>query len=224
MGAKHWRRLLFNRWILAGVGAVLLYALLGFLLAPRLIKRYVSDYAEETLKRNASIVEVRVNPFLFTFDAQGFVLKEADDSPIMGFGRMFIDFELSSLFRWAWTFADIRIERPLVHVEIRQDGRLNLAALSESFPKSKDSPSQDDRPLRLLVQHAEVIDGSFTFSDRSDLTPVSETFAPINIEFKQISTLRERKGLYTIRATCPAAEQSAGAEKSLYILFFPRAG
>jgi hypothetical protein len=203
MGAKHWRRLLLSRWMLAGVGAVSLYALLGFLLAPWLFKRYVSNYAVEKLKRKASIVEVRVNPFLFTFDAQGFVLKEADDSPIMGFGRMFVDFELSSLFRWAWTFADIRIERPLLHVEIRNDGRLNLAALSDSLPKSKGPPTEDRRPPRLLVQHAELIDGSFTFSDRSDLTPATETFAPLNIEFKHISTLRDRKGPYTVRVNLP---------------------
>jgi len=167
MAAKRWRRLLLNRWMLAGVGAVSLYALLGFLLAPWLFKRYVNNYAVEKLKRKASIVEVRVNPFLFTFDAQGFVLKEADDSPIIGFGRMFVDFELSSLFRWAWTFADIRIERPVLHVEIRHDGRLNLAALSDSLPKSEGSPTEVRRPPRLLVQHAELIDGSFTFSDRS---------------------------------------------------------
>ena len=203
MAAKHWRRLLLNRWMLAGVGAVLLYALLGFLLAPRLFKGYVSEYAVEKLKRNASIAEVRINPFLFTFDAQGFMLKEADDSPIMGFGRMFIDFELSSLFRWAWTFAEIRIERPLLNVEIRQDGRLNFAALSDSLPKSKDSPTEDGRPPRLLIQHAEVIDGSFIFSDRSDVTPATETFAPFNIEFNHISTLRDRKGPYTVRANLP---------------------
>ncbi len=220
MGAKHWRRLLLNRWMLAGVGAVLLYALLGFLLAPRLCKRYVSKFAAEKLKRNASIVEVRVNPFLFTFDAQGFVLKEADDSPIMGFERMFVDFELSSLFRWAWTFADIRIEEPSLHVEIRQDGRLNLSALSDSLPKSKDSPGEDGRPPRLLVHHIELIDGSFTFSDRSDPTPATETFAPLNIEFKRISTLPDRKGPYTISANLPGGGTvSWSGEISLHPVF-----
>ena len=207
-GASHatggrWRRFLFNRWMLTGIGVVSLYALLGFLLAPWLFKRYVSNYAAEKLKRKASIVEVRVNPFLFTFDAKGFALKEADGSPIIGFGRMFVDFELSSLFRWAWTFADIRIERPSLHVEIRHDGRLNLAALSDSLPKSEGSPTEAGHPPRLLLQHAELIDGSFTFSDRSDLTPVSETFAPLNIEFKDISTLPDRKGPYTVRANLP---------------------
>ena len=198
-----WRRLLLNRWMLAGVGVVSLYAMLGFLLIPWLFTRYVRNYAAEKLKRKASIVEVRVNPFLFTFDAKGFALEEADGSPIIGFGRMFVDFELSSLFRWAWTFADIRIERPSLHVEIRHDGRLNLAALSDSLPKSEGSPTEAGHPPRLLLQHAELIDGSFTFSDRSDLTPVTETFAPLNIEFKDISTLPDRKGPYTVRANLP---------------------
>ncbi|MGB2928720.1 MAG: DUF748 domain-containing protein [Desulfobacterales bacterium] len=220
MAAKRWRRLLLNRWMLAGVGAVSLYALLGFLLAPWLFKRYVNNYAVEKLKRKASIVEVRVNPFLFTFDAQGFVLKEADDSPIIGFGRMFVDFELSSLFRWAWTFANIRIERPVLHVEIRHDGRLNLAALSDSLPKSEGSPTEVRRPPRLLVQHAELIDGSFTFSDRSDLTPATETFAPLNIEFKDISTLPDRKGPYTVRANLPGGGTVGwSGEVSLHPIF-----
>jgi uncharacterized protein involved in outer membrane biogenesis len=203
VAAKGWRRLLLKRWIIAGVGVVSQYALLGFLLAPRLFKRYVSNYAIEKLKRKASIVEVRVNPFLFTFDAKGFALKEADDRPIMGFGRLFVDFELSSLFRWAWTFADIRIEQPSLYVEIRHDGCLNLAALSDSLPKSEGSSTEVRRPTRLLVQHAELIDGSFTFSDRSDITPAAETFAPLNIEFKDISTLPDRKGPYTIKAILP---------------------
>lgn len=201
--SRRWRRVLFNRWLLAGVAAVVLYSLLGFLLTPWILKRYVSNYAAEKLKRKASIVEVRVNPFLFTLEAKDFVLQEADNRPIFGFGRLFVDFELSSLFHWAWTFADIRIERPSLHVEIQHNGRLNFADLADSFPKSEDSPPTDRRPPRLLVQHAEVVDGSFTFSDRSDPTPAAETFSPLNLEFKEISTLPERKGPYTVKADLP---------------------
>jgi hypothetical protein len=189
--------------MLAGVGVVSLYALLGFLLAPRLFKRYVSNYAAEQLKRKALIGEVRVNPFLLTFDAKGFALEEADGAPIIGFGRLFVDFEISSLFRWAWTFADIRMEQPSLHVEIRRDGRLNLTELADSLPRSEASSTETGKLPRLLLQHAELIDGSFTFSDRSDLTPATETFAPLNIEFKDISTLPDRKGPYTIRANLP---------------------
>ena len=157
----------------------------------------------EKLKRKASIAEVHVNPFLFTFEGKNFVLQEADDRPIIGFGRLFVDFELSSLFRWAWTFADIRIERPSLFIEIQHNGRLNFADLADSFPKSEGSPPADRRPPRLLLQHIAVVDGSFTFSDRSHPTPAAETFSPLNLEFNEISTLPERKGPYTVKADLP---------------------
>ncbi len=200
---SRWRQILLNRWLLAGVAAVVLYALLGFLLTPWMVKRLVSNYAVEKLQRKASIAEVRVNPFLFTFEAKDFVLEEADNRPIFGFDRLFVDFQLSSLFRWAWTFADIRIERPSLHIEIQHNGRLNFADLADNFPESEDPPPSDSRPPRLLVHHAEVIGGSFTFSDRSDTTHATETFWPLNLEFKEISTIPERKGPYTIKADLP---------------------
>jgi len=200
---KHWRRFLLNRWMLTAVGAVVLYALVGFFLTPWLFKRYVSKYAEEKLARKASMLELRLNPFLFTVDAKGFVFEEADGRPILGFGRLFIDFELSSLFRWAWTFADIRIEQPSLHAEIQLDGRLNLQAISDNLTKSEGPPSADRPPPRLVVRHAEVVDGSFTFSDRSDPTPATAIFTPLNLEFKEISTLPDRKGPYTIHANLP---------------------
>lgn len=198
-----WRQILLNRWLLIGVGTVVLYALLGFLLTPWIIKRYVNNYAVEKLKRKASIAEVRVNPFLLTFEAKDFVFQEADNRPIAGFGRLFINFQLSSLFRWAWTFADVRIERPSLHIEIQHNGRLNFADLADSFPKTEDPPATDNRPPRLLVHHAAVIEGSFTFSDRSDITHAEETFSPLNLEFHEISTLPERKGPYTVKADLP---------------------
>ena len=198
-----WRRLILNRWLLAGIASIVLYALLGFLLAPWLVKYYAKNYAAEKLKRQLSITDVRINPLLFTFEAKGFSLREADNRPIFGFNRLFVDFELSSLFRWAWTFADIRIEKPSLSLEIQPNGRLNFADLADSFPKSEKASAKDGKPPRLLLAHAEIVDGSVTFSDRSVPTPATETFAPLNLEFQDISTLPERKGPYTISAKLP---------------------
>ena len=198
-----WRQILLNRWLLTGVAAMVLYALLGFLLTPWIVARYVSNYAVEKLNRKASLAEVRVNPFLFTIEAKDFMFQEADNRPIIGFGRLFVDFQLSSLFRWAWTFADVRIENPSLYLEIQHNGRLNFADLVDSLPKTENPPSIDTRPPRLLVHHAAVISGSFTFSDRSDTTYARETFSPLNLEFNEISTLPERKGPYTVKADLP---------------------
>jgi len=200
---SRWRQILLNRWLLAGIGVVVLYALLGFLLTPWIVKRYISKYAAEKLERKASIAEVHVNPFLFTIEAKDFVLEEADNRPIMGFDRLFVDFQLSSLFHWAWTFANISLEQPSLYIEIQHNGRLNFADLADSFPKAKNPPPTNSRPPRLLVYHAAIVGGSFTFSDRSTTTQAQETFWPINLEFKEISTIPEHKGPYTVKADLP---------------------
>ena len=200
---SRWRQILLNRWLLVGVGVVVLYALLGFLLTPWIVKHYINKLAAEKLDRKAYIAQVRVNPFLFTFEAKDFVLEEADNRPIMGFDRLFVDFQLSSLFHWAWTFANISLEQPSLYVEIQQNGRLNFADLVDSFPKGKNPPLTDSRPPRLLVHHAAVLGGSLTFSDRSTTTRAQETFWPLNLEFEEISTIPEHKGPYTVKADLP---------------------
>jgi hypothetical protein len=200
---SRWRRVFLNRWLLIGVAAVVSYALLGFFLAPWLLKRYVSRYAAESLNRKAAITEIRINPFLFTIEGKDFVFQEMDGRPIVSFGRLFVDFELSSLFRWAWTFADIRIEHPSLYVEIRQDGSLNFAELADSFPRSGKPPPADPRPPRLLLQRTEILNGVLTFSDQSNPTPATETISPINLQFDEISTLPERKGPYAVKANLP---------------------
>ena len=217
---SRWRQILLNRWLIAGVATIVLYALLGFLLTPWVLTRYVSNYALEKFKRKASIAEVHVNPFLFTFEGKDFVFQEADDRPIVGLGRIFVDFELSSIFRWAWTFADIRIERPTLHVEIQHNGRLNFADIADSLPRPKDPQPTDGSPPRMLIRHAAIVDGSCTFSDRSVPTPAAATFSPLNLAFNEISTLPEQKGPYTVRATLPGGgEVSWRGEISLYPIF-----
>ena len=144
-------------------------------------------------------------PFLFTFEAKDFVLQEADNRPIIGFDRLFVDFQLSSLFRWAWTFADVRIERPSLHVEIQHNGRLNFADLADSLPKSEDPPPTDSRPPRMLVHHAEVVDGSFTFSDRSDTTHAQKHSRPSTSSSKRYLHSRNAKVPTPLGPTFPAA-------------------
>ena len=98
--------------IVAGVLVVLFaaYTLAGFLLVPRLLKTHVPRYAQEQLKRRAEVGEVRFNPLLFKIEIKDFRLQEADGRPIFSFARLFVDFEITSLFRRAWTVAEIQLD------------------------------------------------------------------------------------------------------------------
>jgi outer membrane protein OmpA-like peptidoglycan-associated protein len=177
-----------------------LYALAGFVLAPVLVSRYLPRYVDAQFKRQASIGEVRVNPFLLQLDARDFALKEMDGRPIAGFRRLFVDLELESLWRWAWTLENILLEAPSVLVDIAPDGRVNLAALRGSQPKPQPPPERDRNAPRLLLHHLVLSDGRFAFSDRVRRTPAEATLQPVNIELHNVSTLPDQQAPYLLKA------------------------
>ena len=124
------------RVALATVAALfVLYSLLGFLAAPYAIQRAMVNYAAEQFERKLSIGEVRLNPLLLRLEMKDVALAEQDSAPIAGFGMFVADFEMSSIVRWAWTFSEIRLDAPMLAVDIGPDGRLNLAALLDKLPK-----------------------------------------------------------------------------------------
>ena len=178
------------------VAVFALYALLGFLAVPYVIQRSLESYATEQLDRKMSIGEVRVNPLLFRLEMKDVALTERDGAPIAGFGRLVADFEISSIGRWAWTFAEIRLEAPALRADIGPDGRLNLAVLMDKFPKA--APRQDARPPRLLLQHVVVSEGSLALHDRSGATPAAAEIRPINFELRDISTIPDSHGAYAV--------------------------
>ncbi len=189
-----------NPWVLGIAAALASYALAGFLLIPYLVRHYVPKLAGEQLRCQAAVAEVRFNPFLFEFEAKDFSFKDAAGEAIFGFQRLFVDFDLESLFRWAWTFADIRLEGWSADLVIDREGRLNLAKIAAALPESKEASPPAENPPRLLLKHMALTGGSVKFTDRSKSTPVAKTVSPIDVEFDAISTLPEHRGSHVIRA------------------------
>lgn len=200
-GRRAWHR---RRWLIGAAAALLLYTLIGFLLVPALVRHYVPKIAAEQFQRQAAVGEVRFNPFLFTLEAKDFAFREADGAGIAGFGRLFVDFELASLARWAWTFAEIRVEQPTLELVVGEDGRLNLARVLDALPPpDAQAPADEAPPPRLLIQRAAVSAGKVSFTDRSNPTPASAVVEPVDLEFQEITTLPERRGPYAVKARLP---------------------
>ena len=194
-----------RRWVLITLAVLVAifvaYTLAGFFLVPRLIASYVPRYAEQQLKRRAQIGEVRINPLLLRIDVKSFRLTEADGRPLLGFDRLFVDLELvKSIIRAAFTFAEIRLEAPYVDAVMSPDGRINVVDLIDAFPKGEPA-KQPSKPPRLLVQHAVVQRGLVSFTDRSRGAAQQAAAQPIDVELRDITTLPERQGPYTISAT-----------------------
>ncbi len=129
---------------IAAVAALLvaLYALAGFVAVPRMLRSTLMKEIPKTLGVTPTVGEIRFNPFLLQLEIKDFSLAGTGGENLLGFGRLFVDFELSSIWHRAYSFAAIDIDAPFVNAVVAHDGRLNLLQLS---PKT--SPANPPQSL-----------------------------------------------------------------------------
>ncbi|MEM5789557.1 MAG: DUF748 domain-containing protein, partial [Syntrophobacteraceae bacterium] len=193
------RNLLINKFFLIPALSLLLYSLLGFVIAPFAIRWYVPKYARDQLHCQATIEKVRLNPFIMSFEAVGFNLSGPKAATIIGFDRLFIDFEMMSLFRWTAMFREFRIEKPALHITFEPDGAINLTRL---IPESteKEANAARSESIGLILQSVAVVDGEVTITDSRESTPVVLAFHDLDLDLNALSTLRDQNGTYSLAA------------------------
>jgi hypothetical protein len=195
------KKILRSKPFIICVAVLVFYTLAGFFLAPWLVRHYVPKIVQEQLKKHAAIGEVRINPYLFTVDANDFRMEEPDGQPIVGFKRLFVDFELKSLFKWAWTFRQASLEGPHVNAVIAKDGVLNLAGLAPPSEATPMPPEKDKGPPPLIVEEFSIDQGQVDFTDQRLSKPASITLKPLQLNIKNLTTLPGQEGPQSITAT-----------------------
>lgn len=189
-------------WI-ALIPAVLVgvYALLGYKVAPRLIRSKAIAFVNKEYGRELRIGDVKVDPFRLTVEIRDVVLPDADRSLLLGFHRLFLDFELSSLWKRTYTFKDVALEQPAVRAVIRTDGSVNLGDLK----RRQSEP--DNTPLPpLWIQSLRVADGKVEFHDLARPTPFHRSLAPLRFHLNDFRT-SPQGGDFTLSARSDQNEQ-----------------
>jgi hypothetical protein len=175
--------------IIAVVALLLgLYAMAGFLLAPRLLRNALTAEIPKTLVGvTPTVGDIHVNPFLLQLRVKDFYLTGSEGTKLLGFARLFVDFEVSSLWHRAYTFSNIDIDSPFVNAVIFKDGRLNLAQLSPR-PSDKPAPKSSEPIPALRIGSFKVTQGFLSFDDRRRPSDFATRLEPINFELQKFAT------------------------------------
>jgi uncharacterized protein YhdP len=174
------------------------YALAGAWLLPSVIKSQLPKYAETELERKASIGQLSFNPFTLRLEAQDVRFTEADGAPLFAVGGLAVEMQWRSLFRRAWSFAEIRITQPAVQLAIAKDGKFNIAEFLKTLEKHK-KPDEPDSPMpRLVIEHFVLDNGQVAMHDKH--AGYDDTFTPITFALNNLSTLPDENGDYTLNA------------------------
>jgi hypothetical protein len=189
----------FRFW---AVIAVLFYTLGGFFLAPLLVSKLAIDGVRDSMDRELAIEKVRINPFVLSADLENIELRDTDGEPLFALRHFRANFQLSSLFRWAWTFREIRLDAPYVLYERFAPGDdrfTRLLADMERLDTGPEPPVEEPAGLpRLLVHDLQLNDGTADFRDHVPAKPVIEQAGPVTVEIFELSTLPDKSGRQSV--------------------------
>jgi hypothetical protein len=193
---------------IAAIVALLLglYALAGFVVAPKLVRNALMTEIPKTLTGvTPAVGEIHINPFLLQVQIKDFYLTGSQGTKLVGFARLFVDFEVSSLWHRAYTFSNIDIDSPFANAVIFKDGRLNLAQLSPR-PSDKPVPKSNEPIPALRIGSFKVTQGFLSFDDRRRPSDFATRLEPINFQLQNFSTGVEG-GRFTFTGTSKLGER-----------------
>jgi hypothetical protein len=152
------RRILRQKQVWALVVVVVLYTVFGFFIAPQIIKSQGLKAIADNLGRQATLEKVLVNPYSLSLTLQGFELKDPDGTAFVAFDDLYLNFQTSSLFRWAFTFKELRLDGPRIDLRRLPDGQPNFVDL---IPDKSDEPphpesTQEKGIPRLIVGDLQI--------------------------------------------------------------------
>jgi len=185
----------FRFW---AVVALVVYTLGGFFLAPVLVSKLAVDGVRDSMGRELVLGDVRINPFVLSAEVDDLELRDTDGVALFALGHFRANFQLSSLFRWAWTFREIRLDAPYVLYERFAPGDDRFTRLAADMARLDTEPepaaAEPAGLPRLLIHDLMLNDGNADVHDRVPAETVTLRAGPVSVEILELNTLPDRSG------------------------------
>lgn len=184
------------------VCAVAAYGLLGFFLAPYLLEKNLIETMQQEFDAELRIEKIEINPFVLSLRINGLELDNPEGRPTARVQEIFTNFQLSSLFKLAVTFDEIRLSSPELFIARDKSGNMDFAYLMQSTEGEVEDDAaianEDSSLLPALVFSFKIEDGIINWFDEIPAEPQKARFGPINIDIKELNTLPNRAGQQSV--------------------------
>lgn len=117
---------------------IVLYALVGFLLAPRIIERALQDVLQQESGLSLTLDGISLNPFTLTLSATDVTLFRPQNPPLVSIARLDVNVLAASLYTRAWRLQEIVFERPRLAIQTDARGIEDVATLLAALSAAKD--------------------------------------------------------------------------------------
>jgi outer membrane protein OmpA-like peptidoglycan-associated protein len=188
-------------------GLFLLYVIIGFWVVAPLLKPKLEAQLSGLLGRKVNIAEIKLNPLVLSATISDLTVHEIDGQPFAGFEALYANAQVSSIFKWAFTVREIRVQGPFGVLKLLPDNKLNIDDILAKLSAPKPEPKEEAGLPRAIIEKFQVIDGKAAVENLSGKEPIREQIAPISFTLENLSTLEGRQGEYRFVGVGPKKGQ-----------------
>ncbi len=154
---------------------------------PKLVRSALMERTGRQSALNLRVGHIGFNPFFLQLELKDCSLSGHGGEAMIGFERLFVDFELASFWHRAFVFKAIGLNAPFVNAAVSSSGALNLLSLQPKGPPQ--SSAATDQPLpRIQVATFRVSGGTLSYADASRRTPFADKLQPIDFVLTDFTT------------------------------------
>jgi hypothetical protein len=123
-------------------GLFFLYLILGFWVVAPLLKPKLEDQLSSLIGRKVTIDEIKFNPLVLSTTISKLTVYEIDGQPFTGFETLYANAQMSSVFRWALTVKEIRVQGPFGMLKLLPGNKLNIDDILAKLSAPKKEPEE----------------------------------------------------------------------------------
>ena len=183
---RHWKKLI--AW---SVGAVALFAALGFLAVPPLARSQLEKLLAEQLQRPVRVERVEFNPFTLKAAIEGVSVggRAPADPPLAALRRIDADLAWRSVIERAPIVQRLTVSGPQLRLAREAEGRYDVDDLIEKWSADPaEPPDPQAPPPRFAIANIVIEDGRFDFEDK--VLPRTHEVTGLALQIPFISSLK----------------------------------
>jgi hypothetical protein len=185
------------------------YAAFGFLVLPSILRSIAIDRLGKLLGRRVEIAKVETNPFTLSATVHGLKALEPDGGVLIGFDRLYANFDLLDRLTGWWGFAAIELEGMSGRLSIGPDGTPNIADIVKRASQREPAPGPPAPAPRVRVDRLRVAGATLGFVDHTRTPDFAKVLGPYSFSVEGFRSEGAEGGRHAFEARTESGETLA---------------
>ncbi|WP_421716696.1 DUF748 domain-containing protein [Arcobacter arenosus] len=184
------------------ISIVAIYAIIGFVAVPKLLKPQIQKILNENLTQKAKLEKIEFNPFLLKLSLQNLEIYNEKETTAK-IDNIYVDFAvLRSIDELHIAFKDLKLVNPYVNIIEYEDGTFNLQKLlkEKEEEKTKEETKTASSDIKFQIYRTILDNATINFTKlNEDDEPYKLNISKFNYTFYDMGTFRNILASHSLR-------------------------